>query len=133
KERFMALPGLETIGFTEQGPWQFPERTVLVKTFTVDTPAGKKRIETRFLTLQQGEWYGYSYAWNAEQTDAVLVEAEGRDHAITVREARTSKETCVECKVCRADTTTDIKKSMVWRYPSRVECMVCHSRAASFV
>src|SRR5205807_5032218 len=64
KERFMALPGKETIGFTEQGPWQLPERTVLVKTFALDTPAGKRRIETRFLTLQEGEWYGYSYAWN---------------------------------------------------------------------
>ena len=30
-------------------------------------------IETRVLLRQQGEWAGYSYRWNDEQTDAELV------------------------------------------------------------
>ena len=37
----------------------------------------RKRIETRLLVRQQGEWTGYSYRWNAEQTDAELVPAAG--------------------------------------------------------
>src|SRR5262249_29878406 len=79
KERFIALPNLERIGFQASGFWKFPEHTVLVKTFSLDTPRGRRRIETRFLTLQEGEWVGYSYAWNDEQTDAELVEPAGRD------------------------------------------------------
>src|SRR5262249_18122075 len=62
------------------------------------------------LTLQEGEWVGYSYAWNDEQTDAELVEPVGRDRTFATRDG-----------------------SLSWRYPSRVECMVCHSRAANYV
>jgi glucose/arabinose dehydrogenase/mono/diheme cytochrome c family protein len=118
KERAIALPGLEQVGFTEQGPWQFPEKTVLVKTFALDTPEGKrKRIETRFLTLQQGEWFGYSYAWNEEQTEATLVESAGMTRPFTIRDPAAPAG----------------KGTLEWRYPSRVECMVCHTRAAAFV
>jgi hypothetical protein len=111
KERFIALPGDERIGFTEQGAWNFPELTVLVKTFTIDSPKGRKPIETRLLTLQRGEWVGYSYAWNDSQTDADLVESAGKSVTFATRE----------------------KGELSWRYPSRVECMVCHTRAANYV
>jgi glucose/arabinose dehydrogenase len=118
KERHFALPGNERIVFTEEGPWQFPERTVLVKTFSLDMADGKrKRVETRFLTLQQGEWYGYSYAWNDAQTDADLVEAAGKTRTFTIRDRKSPSG----------------KRSLGWRYPSRVECMVCHSRAGQYV
>jgi hypothetical protein len=87
KERAMAIPGLEQVGFTEQDPWQFPEKTVLVKTFSLEMAGGKRRrIETRFLTLQEGEWYGYSYAWSDDQTDARLVETSGRERTYPVRD-----------------------------------------------
>ena len=46
---------------------------MLVKSFALEmeegNPASRRWIETRFLTKQQGEWYGYSYVWNDEQTD----------------------------------------------------------------
>lgn len=111
KQRFLALPGTEPITFSEHGAWKFPELTVLVKTFSIETPQGRRRIETRLLTLQQGEWVGYSYAWNDAQDDADLVESGGRDAAFV---------------------TADRQK-LPWRYPSRVECMVCHTRAADYV
>src|SRR5262249_33025692 len=110
KERYIALPGKETIGYTEDLSWGLPDRTVLVKTFTL----GGKRIETRLLLREQGEWFGYSYAWNKQQTDADLVEAAGRDQVVAVTEK--GKE-----------------RKQTWRFPSRVECMVCHTRAANFV
>ena len=59
-----------------------PNGSVLVQTLSLDlagdagTPA-RKRIETRLLVRQQGEWTGYSYRWNAEQTDADLVTGAG--------------------------------------------------------
>ena len=37
------------------------------------------RVETRVLLRQQGEWAGYSYRWNSEQTDASLVAKNGED------------------------------------------------------
>ena len=111
----MAVPGVETVGFTEQGPWQLPERTVLVKTFSLDLADGsRRRVETRFLTRQQGEWFGYSYAWNDEQTEAFLVEAKGLDRPYTIQ-------------------TPAGERKQVWHYPSRSECLACHSRAANYV
>jgi mono/diheme cytochrome c family protein len=69
---------------------------------------------------EAGEWAGYSYEWNAEQTDAVLVEATGKDHAFEIRTADLA-------------THPDGLKTLQWHYPSRTECMVCHSRASNFV
>src|SRR6185295_12509929 len=77
-------------------------------------------IETRLLTKQAGEWVGYSYLWNKEQTDAELVPAEGLDREYETRLPATE------------DHSATVK-TQAWHYPSRVECMVCHSRAANFV
>ena len=118
KERHLALPGVETIGFSENGFWTFPEQTVLVKTFALDLADGtRKRVETRFLTLQDKEWFGYSYAWNDEQTDAALVDAPGMDRTYAIRDG----------------SHKEGKTNLKWHYPSRSECMVCHSRAANYV
>jgi hypothetical protein len=72
------------------------------------------------MTKQEGEWAGYSYLWNAEQTDATLVAAEGLDREY-------------EIHVPKSAEHPDGLKKQVWHYPSRTECMVCHSRAQNFV
>jgi len=99
--------------FTEDGPWGFPERTVLVKTFSLEreigNPKSLRRVETRLLTFQEGDWQGYSYRWDDAQSDAELVEAGGAD-----REWATAAKEGV--------------RKQTWRYPSRSECMVCHVR-----
>lgn len=121
KERFIALPGTSQIEFTRTGPWKFPEQTVLVKTFALErelgNPQTQQRLETRLMVLQQGEWVGYSYRWNEEQTEATLVESEGEDRQVTIHDPQVPGGT----------------REQTWRYPSRAECMVCHSRAAGFV
>ena len=118
KERWIAVPDGETIGFTRSRGWNFPDKTVIVKSFAIETkegdPASRKWIETRFLTKQNGEWYGYSYNWNDDGTDATLLDAKGTDREFTVR-------------------TAAGEKQQAWHYPSRAECMVCHSRAQNFV
>ena len=120
KERFLVLPpGAEKIGFTRSNGWNFPDRTVIVKSFAVEEkegdPASRRWVETRFLTKQTGEWYGYTYLWNDAGTDATLLDAKGTDREFTIRTA-----------------TGDVRKQ-TWHYPSRAECMVCHTRAANFV
>ena len=91
KERFIAIPDYGQIEFSTQGGWTFPEGTVLVKTFLLDleekNPASRRRLETRLLTKQWGQWAGYTYRWNDAQTEAYLVEAGGRDETFTVRNA----------------------------------------------
>ena len=42
-------------------------------------------METRLLTRQQKEWAGYSYEWNAQQTDATLVNRDGKDLNLRVK------------------------------------------------
>jgi glucose/arabinose dehydrogenase len=119
KARWIALPGSRTqIGLTARRGWDFPDGTVLVKSFGLEFREGdagsKKWVETRLLTRQGGEWFGYSYAWNDEQTEAHLVGAEGRDRPYALQ-------------------TPAGPRRRVWHYPSRTECMVCHSRAANWV
>jgi hypothetical protein len=115
KARWIGLPGAAPkIDFTAHNGWNLPEQTVLVKSFALEREPGKPEtrrwIETRFLTKQDGQWYGYSYAWNEAQTEGTLVAKEGMDRDFAVGD-HTQK----------------------WHYPSRTECMVCHSRAANFV
>jgi glucose/arabinose dehydrogenase len=118
KERFLAVPAGGTIGHTRTRGWNFPAKTVIVKSFAIEgeegNPASRKWVETRFLTKQGHEWAGYTYVWNDAGTDAELVPAAGMDREFTVR------------------TAAGVRKQ-VWHYPSRAECMVCHSRAANFV
>jgi uncharacterized repeat protein (TIGR03806 family) len=114
KERWMLMPVGSSIRYHEKEPWKFPDGSIFVKTFAIDTPKGRRKIETRIMVQERGEWAGYSYAWNDAQTDATLVEAEGRD---------TPYRQVIDGQ------TRDLK----WHYPSRVECMVCHTRAAGFV
>lgn len=114
KERFIAIPAIDgkdmRIEFNTGKSWKFPDDAVLVKSFALETTPGdastRRWIETRFMVKQQGEWAGYSYRWNDEQTDAELVAAEGADQKVG---------------------------QQVWHFPSRTDCMVCHSRAANFV
>ncbi len=117
KKRWLAVPNDQTIGFAAQGAWDFPEGSVLVKSFAFATLQAdvNKLVETRLLAKQQGEWYGYSYRWNAEQSDAYLVEDAGSEETLDW--------------VIEDGQAIDVR----WRYPSRSECMVCHSRAAKYV
>lgn len=64
---------------------------------------GGKLLETRlFVRHDDGAWAGYSYEWNDAQTDAVLLES-GKIKSV-------------------ADGS--------WAFPSRTDCMRCHTEAA---
>jgi uncharacterized repeat protein (TIGR03806 family) len=127
KTRFLALPGAATIDYQPTTAWGLPEGAVLVKTFELElergNPAGRRRVETRLLTRTLGHWHGYSYAWNDQQTDAELVPAAGRDQAYSIVDAVRGEDS----------RQAEGSRQQVWHYPSRAECMMCHSRAAGFV
>jgi uncharacterized repeat protein (TIGR03806 family) len=122
----IAIPGLAKIEQKSQrnagGAWLFPEGTVLAQTLSLDVvgPNGKAaptRIETRLLARQQGEWIGYSYRWNDDQTDAELVGDSGDGEDFEVPDP----------------AAPGGHRPQAWRFPSRAECMACHSRALGFV
>ncbi len=140
KDRFIALPGDTTIEFNAvpypqpapgaQPGWRFPDGTVLVKTFSLEMEVGNpdslRRLETRLLhheRLAGGDemgaqvWHGYTYVWNDEQTDAVLLDSKGLDRTYTIKDA----------------AAEGGRRQQTWRFPSRAECTLCHTMAAKYV
>jgi len=115
-ERWLAVPGDQKVTYDAGKSWNLPDGAALVQTLSRPDSkvAAAQRIETRVLLRQQGEWAGYTYRWNIEQTDAELVARIGADVEFA------------------ADGVAS-QAVHSWRIPSRSECMTCHSRAASFV
>ena len=92
-------------------------QTLSLDRFDDSSRPARKRIETRLLVRQQGEWTGYSYRWNDEQTDAELVTTDGTATTFEVPDPE----------------MPGGRREQVWRFVSRTECLVCHSRAIGFV
>ncbi len=120
KERFIAIPGDGKIQHDKSSGWEFPEGTVLVKTFALDLvtgdPTSRRRLETRIEHLEQHHWRNYTYLWNDAQTDAELLDdPKGRDRTFTIRE-------------------TDGKmREQLWHFPGRAECTLCHTMPMNYV
>jgi len=141
KERFLAIPGdgqieFDAIEYPQPSPgvphgWRFPHGTVLVKTFMLETERGNpdslRRLETRILHHERltgyeifGDqyWRGYTYIWNDEQTDAMLLEGtDSLERTYTMTDA---------------DAPGGTRKQ-TWHFPSRAECTLCHTMPAKFV
>jgi uncharacterized repeat protein (TIGR03806 family) len=119
KQRWLALPSGSRIGFSESEAWSYPTGTVFVKQFDMALderwPQTEERLETRFLILTQtGSFYGLSYKWNAEQTDAELVR-EGSDATLSI---------------VGEDGLT---REQPYTYPAQSDCPKCHSSVAGGV
>jgi len=114
-ERFVAVPGELSIK-AEGTAWQFPENSVLVKTLSLEletgNPASRRRVETQILHFDGLEWQPYTYRWNDEQTDAVLLDAAGGEHVFDVKDANAAGG----------------KRRQIWRFSGRSECQRCHNK-----
>lgn len=120
-ERFLALPGTNKISYSDSRGWNFQDGSVLLQTlwFSDNSESFQtgRRIETRLMTRQSGRWAGYSYRWNSDQSDATLVPASGETVEISRPDSRAASGV----------------RNQPWRFPSRFECLACHSRAVNFV
>ena len=139
KERYLAIPGdakieFETVTYPQPAPgsepgWRFPDGTVLVKTFSLETEPGnvasRRRLETRLLHVERvhgteevGDqvWRGYTYLWNDDQTDAELCDTKGLDREYEIKDAQ---------------SPGGVRKQ-TWHFPSRTECTVCHTVTAKY-
>ncbi len=118
KSRWIAVPQGQ-IAFAASGEWRFPPGTVFVKNFdlSVDAanPAGKRRLETRLLVRDaDGGVYGVVYKWRADGSDADLL-AGSETETISIKSA------------------TGEVRQQTWYYPSRQDCLTCHTANAGGV
>lgn len=117
KQRWFSIPDTnQFVTFHATEPWQFPVGSVWVKHFDIDLtngiPESRRRLETRFIVRNEAGVYGITYRW--EGTNAVLVPEEGMDETLVIHDGET-------------------ERTQVWRYPSRAECLRCHTPAAGWV
>jgi uncharacterized repeat protein (TIGR03806 family) len=124
KKRWLAIPnggdGIhdgpnEQINYTENGDWDFPIGTVLIKHFELNTdrtnPSQRKKIETRFsIKGEDGNFYFLTYNWNDDETDAILQEV-GLEEDIEIT------------------TAPGVTETQTWLFPSQSQCLACHNQA----
>ena len=126
KSRWVAIPndGIpstadEKIVYSEQGEWAFPIGTVFIKHFEMDLDetqdGAMDRLETRFLVhASDGIWYGLTYRWRDDLSDADLVSFLGATESLEI-------------------TTANGTRMQEWEYPGRLSCLSCHSQNAGWV
>lgn len=119
KRRFIHIPQGSKIEYRESGVFEFPVGTVIAKTFSYyhdeRNPAqGEQLLETRIETRLADGWHGYSYAWNEQQTEAVLLLGGGtRKVSWMDRQGR--------------------KRTVDYQIPNANQCLNCHSQDKQFV
>jgi len=119
-QRWLAVPDQGQITVNEKGDWQFPDGSVVVKTVSMDHLRGDpgeaatfktRRLETQLLHREAGSWRTYTYAWDENQLDAELVNAEGFSRNLVVRDPAASGAT----------------REQIYRFAARQECVLCHN------
>ncbi len=118
KRRWFAfMNDASTVGFTRNENWFLPEGMVWVKHFEMEMTNGvadsSKRLETRVLVREARGVYGVTYRWGDSTRDAVLVPAGGAEELLGIMDK-------------------GVRRSQVWSYPSRRQCLVCHTREGGF-
>ncbi len=111
KYRVIRLPSGKPIDYREEGVVAFPVGTLIAKTFSYprdfrDPSQGDSHLETRIEIRREEGWYGYSYQWNEQQTDAKLVlggaeldarwiDEQGKDRSLTYQIPNANQ--CLNC------------------------------------
>jgi uncharacterized repeat protein (TIGR03806 family) len=119
KTRWISVPDGQKIKFAPTGEWIFPRGTVFVKTFMLATNELKadsqRRLETRLLVCDaDGGVYGATYKWRADNSDADLLDTDLTE-PIAIK------------------TATGGQKQQQWYYPSRQDCLTCHTVNAGLI
>ncbi len=117
KRRWMALPDAKIV-YALRGEWKFPPGTVFVKHFELATnesqPLQRRRLETRLLVCAaNGSVFGATYKWRPDNSDALLLSTNLTENILIHTAAGTRTQT--------------------WYYPSREDCLTCHTGRAGGV
>ena len=115
KRRWFIIPDAADMTWAAEEPWTYPDGTIWVKHFDLETtrgnPATARRIETRLLVKNATGSYGVSYRWNEQQTEAQLVGDAGDAFDIEVIE-------------------NGLPRTQHYTIPSRAQCLACHTPQA---
>ena len=119
KRRFIQLPKGKQIEYRDHGTLEFPVDTVIAKTFSYpydmnDASQGKRLLETRIELRRQDGWYGVTYVWNDEQTDATLALGGSEMEVGWIH-------------------TDGQPRRISYQIPNANQCLNCHSQDKSFV
>ncbi len=112
KQRLVKIPPGKKMIKSPDGSIQFPDGTVLTKTFFYadderDPSLGRRIIETRLLIKESSTWNVATYVWNQEQTAATL-ELNGITTQVSwINEAGANK-------------------TISYKVPTENQCMTCH-------
>lgn len=112
KQRLVKVPEGTQLTRLNDGSIDFPDGTILVKTFFYyynerDTSLGKRIIESRLLVKKDNTWNVATYLWNEAQTDATL-ELNGFDTQVSWISANGNS------------------LSTIYHVPDKNECTACH-------
>jgi len=119
KQRLIKVPAGTTITVVNDGLPNFPDGTILVKTFYYfndkrEPAKGKRLIETRLLIKNNNQWVAGTYVWNQEQTEAIL--------------ATSGSNTPVSW----IDENATVRK-ISYRIPGARDCASCHNANNSLI
>lgn len=119
KNRWLAIPEGSTIHVAEDGDWDLPSGSIVLKTFEHE---GKK-IETRMLTRDGDRWFGYAFEWNEAQSDATLLTT-GKARDLGGQSWQIpSRAQCLSCHTAAAGRTLGLETAQLNRaivYPSQI-------------
>ena len=118
KLRFIKLPEGGKASFIQNETLDFPDKTIIVKTFFYlkderDLSQGRRIIETRVLAKLEGKWEVGVYVWNDEQTEAKL-------------------KIIGDSKVVSWINDQGQERTIDYRVPSENDCKVCHKSGNAF-
>jgi uncharacterized repeat protein (TIGR03806 family) len=110
KARWLALPDGQNIMVNGENDFEFPDGTVLVKNFRLNS----RLIETRlFMRHNNGTWAGYTYEWNTAGTDAMRVIG-GKNVTVEGQSWRfPSEEQCLQCHTAAAGNSLGLEISQL--------------------
>ena len=106
KARWIRLPEGSTIDVSDVDAWRFPAGTILWKEFSF----GGRKVETRMIwRTDAGTWQFATYAWNEDQSDALLAPAEGLPDVVEIAPGRRhSIPGIADCLSCHASSPSTV-------------------------
>lgn len=124
KLRLVKMPNNTKVEYRDDGILEFPVGTVIAKSFSypssisaVDSSASIARqrlLETRIEFLDESGWYGASYLWNEEQTDANIALG-GADRQVQWTDEKGETQ------------------SILYQIPNANQCITCHGQDKKFL
>ncbi len=113
KKRWIWLPPGTQITPNDSIGWDYPEGTVIVKNFSLDTivgdPSSEITIETRIIVKRATRWRYMTYEWRIDQTEANLADKRLGNEVFFRRHVNGTQ------------------VLFRWKYPTNSECLQCHA------